>query len=53
MEMCGARTSRVLMKGMDIAALLVNLLPGLLESFRHLEYEESVVVIVDYLGRRC
>lgn len=41
------------MEGMNITALLINLLSGLLESFRHLEYEESVVVIVDYLSRRC
>lgn len=53
MEMCGARTSRVFMKGMNIASLLVNLLPRLLESFRHLDYEGTVVVIVDYISRRC
>ena len=41
------------MKGMNITALLVNLLPGLLKSFRHLGFEGGVVVIVDYLGRRC
>lgn len=49
----GPRTSRVLMESMDITALLVDLLPGFHKSFRHLEYEQSVVVIVDYLGRRC